>query len=55
LIRRRKVRKESCFVLFCFYFWLSPKAREEAKSGLVLFHEAMEQFTVYELEKSLEL
>jgi hypothetical protein len=38
-----------CFLFFCFLFFLH-KAREAAKSGLVLFHEAMQMFDVWDFE-----
>jgi hypothetical protein len=41
------------FSFFCFFF-LFYQAREAAKSGTILFHEAMEQFRSYELQKSFE-
>ena len=39
---------ERILFLFFFPFCFFHKAREAAKSGLVLFHEAMEQFAAYE-------
>jgi hypothetical protein len=54
LIRKREVSREKSFFCFFFSFLLFLQAREAGKSGLVLFHEAMEKFDPDEPEESFE-
>jgi hypothetical protein len=49
------VEEKKFFFLFLSFVFLFLQALEAAKSGLVLFHEAMEEFNRNRLKQSLEL
>jgi hypothetical protein len=53
LIYRKREVSEGFFFFFLFlFFFFFYQAREARKSGLMLFHEAMEEFSPFFLEQS---